>query len=231
MIKADSNVDELYEVMRSAHGARKAGANGYRLHSFFRREQRLLLSHLDWDKGPILDIACGSGLMLLPLMAQGRTVIGVDFNETACNDARHNGLAILRGDAFNLPIGDNSIAQAVNCQFLNQQPAEQTQRFIEETARVLMPGGQLLILWRHAESVLHRSAHAVLQALDKITGDQPEFPQYKNTLEEITRYSHEAGLSLVQGAVTLPVLRPYTLPSTSIRAQLFGASLFAILKK
>jgi ubiquinone/menaquinone biosynthesis C-methylase UbiE len=231
MINADSSVDELYERMRSAHGAKNAYANGYRLHRFFKREQRLLLSHLEPGKGPILDIACGSGLMLLPLAAQGTVIIGVDFNETACMDARRNGLTILRGDAFNLPIAGDSIAQAVNCQFLNQQPKERTQRFIEEAARVLMPGGRLLILWRHADSLLHRSAHAALQTLDKFTGAQPEFPQYTNTLDEIATYAPAAGLSLELDAVTLPALWPDTLPSASLRARIFGASLFAILKK
>ncbi len=230
-MKADEQVDALYNTMRGTYGAQDAGANGYRFHSFFEREQRLLLDHLDVACEPILDVACGSGLMLLPLQRQGVDVSGLDFNEDACADARANGFPIVQGDAFNLPFPANSFGQIVNCQFLNQQPADKTQRFVEEAARVLRQGGSLLILWRHADSLLHRSAHAVFRMADRVTGNQPGFPQYSNPLADVERYASEAGLSLVESAVTLPVLRQDRVAAHSIAAKLFGASLFARFEK
>jgi SAM-dependent methyltransferase len=230
MIQADKETDARYKFLRDRHGETNPQANGYRLSSFFEREQRVLLSALNRNLGPFLDIACGSGLMLSPLLKEGRDVYGLDFNNDACHAAHQNGLKIIRGDAFNLPLPDRSIGQIVNCQFLNQQPAEETRKFIEESARVLKSGGQLIILWRHARSLVHRSAHAVFTFMDKFTG-QPPFPQYEHSFDEIKRFAKGAGLQVEQEAVTLPFLKPDYIQSDSFVAHLIGASQYIVLKK
>jgi len=230
MIKADKDVDARYGFLRDRHGDTNPQANGYRLESFFAREQRILLNAVDCKNGPFLDIACGSGLMLAPLLTQGHKVCGLDFNADACEAAKANGLQILRGDAFNLPLADNSIGQIVNCQFLNQQPPEQTRAFINESARVLKSGGQLIILWRHARSFLHASAHSMFTIMDRFTG-QPPFPQYEHPITEIKNFADQAGLVPIKDAVTLPFLKPDMVPSNGVRAKIIGASLFIILRK
>lgn len=229
-ITADKDVDARYEYLRDRHGEENPMANGYRLSSFFEREQRVLLSAVDKSNGPFLDVACGSGLMLFPLLGEGHDVYGLDFNEDACVAANSNGIKVLRGDAFNMPLPDNTIGQIVNCQFLNQQPAEQTQKFIEESARVLKQGGQLIILWRHARSLIHRSSHAVFTFIDRFTG-QPPFPQYEHPMEEIKSFAEGAGLSVEKEAVTLPFLKPDMICADGLRAKVIGASLFIVLKK
>lgn len=230
MIAADKDVDARYEFLRTRHGEKNAMANGYRLSGFFRREQRALFSVLEPDNGPFLDAACGSGLMLQPLIAQGKTVYGLDFNKDACTAARQNGIQILRGDAFNMPLKDSSIGQITNCQFLNQQPPEQTEKFILEARRVLKPGGQLILLWRHAASLLHITAHTIFTGIDKITG-QPPFPQYKHPLEEIRAFASKAGLTMEKEGVTLPFLKPDIIDEKNPAARIIGASLFATLRK
>ena len=228
---ADQDVDRLYRQMREQHGAKKAGANGYRSHKFFLREQRLLLQHTHGIDGPILDIACGSGLMLQPLYLSGQTVTGLDFNEDACKDARQNGMSIIQGDAFELPFANSTFSAAVNCQFLNQQPAAATQRFVEEACRVLQPGGKLIILWRHADSWLHKTAHRILRTLDSITNAQPEFPQYANPLSDVAQYAKDADMQLTFSAVTLPMTPIQHVAANGAIAGIAGASLFAIFEK
>ena len=66
-MRADRETDALYAGMRRRFGARRAEANGYRYAGYFHREQALLLSLLDADAAVVLDVACGSGLMLEPL--------------------------------------------------------------------------------------------------------------------------------------------------------------------
>lgn len=229
-VKADTDTDARYKFLRDKHGEANPQANGYRVGSFFDREQRVLLSVLDRNLGPFMDVACGSGLMLSPLLGEGHDVYGLDFNEDACVGAHQNGIKIMRGDAFSMPLPDGSIGQIVNCQFLNQQPVEETKKFIEESARVLKSGGQLIILWRHARSFAHKSAHAVFTFMDKFTG-QPPFPQYEHPMEEIRTFGENAGLKTVHEAVTLPFLQPDYIKSDSVMANLVGASLFIVLKK
>ena len=230
MIVADKDVDRRYEYLRERHGKENPMANGYRLGGFFEREQRVLLSVIDKQNGPFLDVACGSGLMLAPLLDQGQDVYGLDFNADACVAAYSNGLKILRGDAFNMPFPDGTIGQIVNCQFLNQQSAEQTHQFIKESARVLKPDGQLIILWRHARSLIHIGAHAVFTIKDKFTG-QPAFPQYEHPLDEVKYFAKEAGLNVEKEGVTLPFLKPDVISPKALGANILGASLFIVLKK
>ncbi|GJL85506.1 MAG: hypothetical protein DHS20C02_12810 [Micavibrio sp.] len=229
-MKADTNVDARYKFLRDRHGEENPQANGYRLGSFFAREQRVLLSALDYKKGPFLDVACGSGLMLAPLLKEGHMVYGLDFNDDACIAAIQNGIKILRGDAFNMPLADNTIGQIVNCQFLNQQPPEQTKKFIEESARVLKPGGQLIILWRHARSMIHKTSHAVFTFMDRFTG-QPPFPQYEHPMQEVQSFAEASGLEVKQKAVTLPFLKRDMICTDGLTAKTIGASLFIVLRK
>ena len=229
-IEADRDVDARYGHMRGRFGGARPEANGYRLQAFFRREQRVLLAALQRETGPILDAASGSGLMLGPLVRQGRPVLGLDFNAEACAAAKGNGLLTIRGDAFNLPLADESIGQIVNCQFLNQQPSDRSRVFIGECARVLKSGGQLIVLWRHAESLIHRAAHMGFSILDRVS-KRPRFPQYVHPMQEIKAFAEESGLEVQREAVTLPFLKADILCADSVWAGVVGASLFIVLRK
>ncbi|MBP7722525.1 MAG: class I SAM-dependent methyltransferase [Alphaproteobacteria bacterium] len=229
-ISGDKDVDGRYDYLRNRHGTANPAANGYRLDRIFKRDQEALFSAIDRNNGPFLDIACGSGLMLAPLLNQGHNVYGLDFNADACVAAHMNGIKIIRGDAFNTPLPDGTIGQIVNCQFLNQQPAAQTEKFIQESARVLKPGGQLIILWRHARSFIHISAHAVFTVLDKFSG-QPPFPQYVHSFKEIESFAAKAGLTVEKKAVTLPFLGLRMISPDAPGANIIGASQFLVLRK
>lgn len=227
---ADRITDSLYADLRARFGGSKAGANGYQFQFFFRREQAVVLSLLKRSGHPLVDIACGSGLMLAPLLREGLTPFGVDYNETACKDAKNHGLAVLRGDAFDLPFRDNSVAQAINCQFLNQQTHANTSLFLQEASRVLQPGGRLILLWRHGESLIHRLAATVFHLLDRLAG-RPEFPQYLHPVEVMRSLAVNLGFRLIEESVTLPIFLPRRVPTGGLRAWALGASLVFVLEK
>ncbi len=227
---ADQQTDGLYAGIRQKFGQQSAGANGYQMSAFFRREQALLYSFLRPNDFPLLDVACGSGLMLAPSLGNGAEVIGVDFNQQACVDARNNGLKVLRGDAFELPFADQTMAQVVNCQFLNQQSAADTQRFISEVARVLKPGGQLVLFWRHAESVFHRLAGTLIRASERMSG-APVFPQFTHPMAEIETLMTASGLVVVERAVSVPFGYPRQLRPSRIAARVIGASLVLVAER
>ena len=227
---ADQRTDNLYAGIRQKFGQREAGANGYQMYSFFRREQRLLYSLLRPTEFPILDIACGSGLMLSPSLEGDGLVVGLDFNERACMDALANGLRVFRGDAFRLPLANDSVAQAINCQFLNQQTAENTQLFIKEVARVLKPGGQLVLFWRHADSLFHRVAGALVRTRERLTGE-PVFPQFSHPLAETEVMLRKANLSVSERLVSVPFFYSQPLRPSQWAAGLVGASLVIVAEK
>ena len=203
---ADKSTNLKYRYMRLTHSYNKGQANGYRSHAFFLREQKIILSLLNSIQSPILDLACGSGIMLSPLLNTQTDIIGLDYNENACISAKSNRIYTLRGDAFCLPIKENSISQVINCQFLNQQTQANAAIFVDEITKVLTPGGQAIILWRNSNSLLHRVSHFLLSIADKIKG-APIFPQFKHTIKELKEYSNKNELEVTFEAVSLPVSR------------------------
>ncbi|MBP5858647.1 class I SAM-dependent methyltransferase [Marivibrio halodurans] len=244
--RADRTVDALYQGLRGRFGGTGPGANGYVTAGFFRREQRVLLALVvataaGRDDPPvILDIACGSGLMLGDATARARLpagtrVLGLDFNARACRDAAANGVRIARGDAFRLPFADGALSHAVNCQFLNQQTAAARAPFLAEAHRVLAPGGHLILLWRKADSWPHRAVNALLSARDRRAG-RPVFPQVDHPMAALIAEAEATGFRVARAGVTLPVApRPGgaapVLGARSPLARPLGASNLLVLRK
>ena len=229
---ADKNTDALYKSVRAEYGNKRAKANGYRAQFFFRLEQRTVFEQLHDTDTPIIDIACGSGLMLTPLLgsALNSSIYGLDYNDDACIAAQQNQIPTIRGDAFNLPFPAASIAQFINCQFLNQQTPENTALFVTQLSQALKPGGRAIILWRHGNSLIHRLTHSIFLLIDRLR-QAPEFPQYIHTIEQLKTYAQTAGLTISKQAVTLPI--PYMQPVKSDHwlARVLGASFMLVLTK
>ena len=229
-ISADRTVDRRYGILRERYGHRNARSNGYRLHAYFLREQEMVLAALQRHTGTIVDIACGSGLMVQPLDDELTPVFGIDFNAQACQSAYSNGLAVVRGDAFALPFGDACIRQVVSCQFFNQQKPEQVERFVRETSRVLTPGGQAVLVWRNGKAWIHRVAHTLFTLLDRLRR-RPDFPNFNHDHSDLRRYAQSYGLEVERITLSFPLLRWQTSRLDDIAATMFGASYFLILTK
>jgi len=230
-LQADKHTDRLYEHLRSRHGDSDSGANGYRLQSYFLREQELILAEIG-TAATVADLGCGSGLMVKPLTGADpdRQVLGVDYNEIACRDAHNNGINIIRGDVFSLPLRDEVLDRAINCQFLNQQPGEKARHFIREVYRVLKPGGRLILLWRNDRALIHKLAVFVYRYIDRFTG-RPEFPYYDNWIDDLDRYSRDLGFQCVKKQLIFPLFRWRFEIVDALPARIFGASCFLVLEK
>ena len=217
--------------MRSTHGHDDGQSNGYRSHKFFLREKALLSTLINNDLNTILDIACGSGLMLSHYINNTDfDILGVDYNENACTGAQLNELTIFRGDAFHLPLKKNSIPQIINCQFLNQQTPENASIFIEEIARILKPGGQAIIFWRNSRSLLHTMAHYLLSIVDKLK-KRPLFPQYSHSIKTLSDHSKNYNLTPSFQAVSIPYGPIKYVSTKNPLAYIFGASNILVVKK
>ncbi len=226
----DKDTDRLYENLRSRHGDTNPGANGYRLEQYFLREQEMILSEISDSNNTIVDLACGSGLMVKPLSKDNHLVIGIDFNETACRDAQSNQIKIIRGNVFAIPLADSIADRVINCQFLNQQPQGKAEQLLNEVYRILKPGGRLVLIWRNDRALIHRFAVFIYRYIDKITG-RPEFPYYDNYIDDLENYCKNIGFSPVNKFLTFSLLSWKYYKLDSIAAKSLGASCFLVVEK
>jgi ubiquinone/menaquinone biosynthesis C-methylase UbiE len=103
----------------------------------------------------VLDIGCGTGTQALATARRcgpGGTVVGVDISapmlDAARRKARRRGLdiAFRQADAAELPFPDGSFDVVTFTTVLHMVPEGRRARSLAEAARVLAPGGRLLLV-------------------------------------------------------------------------------------
>jgi demethylmenaquinone methyltransferase / 2-methoxy-6-polyprenyl-1,4-benzoquinol methylase len=92
----------------------------------------------------VVDVACGTGDLAALAAAAGVRAVGVDFAPAMLTRARASGAALVRGDAAALPLRP-ACADAVTCGFALRNVVE-IEPVLAEAARVLRPGGRLVLL-------------------------------------------------------------------------------------
>lgn len=94
----------------------------------------------------VLEVACGTGPGLGLLKAKARSLVAGDISEEILQRARThygNRVDIRRMDAMALPFGDRSLDIVIIFEALYYVP--DAVRFVAECARVLRPGGKVLV--------------------------------------------------------------------------------------
>ncbi|MDL9935620.1 class I SAM-dependent methyltransferase [Gordonia sp. ABSL1-1] len=113
---------------------------------WFRRHEVAYQHIVDRCSGrELLEAGSGEGYGAALLATAATTVTCVDYDHTAVEHTRRRypGLIVHEGNLIDLPLADDSVDTVVNFQVIEHlwdQPA-----FIAECARVLRPGGELLI--------------------------------------------------------------------------------------
>ncbi len=119
------------------------------------RMNHLMTAGLDrcWRKravqglhGKVLDVACGTGDMVVELLRQGCSVTGVDLSKEMMAIAKRKApqAEYRLADAEHLPFGDASF-DAVTCAF-GVRNFVHLEQGLHEMLRVLKPGGRMVIL-------------------------------------------------------------------------------------
>lgn len=112
-----------------------------------RRWRARLLAHLGDVRGRVVvDSCCGTGDLSVVLEERGARVVGVDFTPAMLAHAREKrpGSLFVAGDALRLPVADG-VADAASIAFGLRNVADRRAGLVE-LARVVRPGGQVLVL-------------------------------------------------------------------------------------
>ena len=113
-------------------------------------EREALTSFLDGlsPGSRVLDAGCGGGKPVLRrLTSQSQQAIGLDFSAEQLEIATSNApkAELLRGDMTRIPVTDGCLDAVFAYHSLIHIPSDEHQTVIDEFARVLRPGGQLLV--------------------------------------------------------------------------------------
>jgi SAM-dependent methyltransferase len=127
------------------------------------------------DGETVLDLGCGSGLMLLGAVSRGSAVTGIGVDlwrtvdqagsdpETCLDNARRLGvdgrIKLLDADMSTLPLPRDSVDLVTACLAIhNIHDQDARRRTLAEAARVLRPGGRLAIIDFRRTGEYRRSA-------------------------------------------------------------------------
>jgi SAM-dependent methyltransferase len=126
--------------------------------------------------GPVLDAACGTGRHAAHLCEQGRQVIGVDASQAMLDRAaiKLPGVDLRLGELTSLPLADGEVAGAVCALALSH--LRELGPSVTELARVLEPGGRLIVSNPHPFATAILGWRAVFMDGDGRRSMIPEYP-------------------------------------------------------
>ena len=144
----------------------------------------------------VLDVACGAGLVALPLADAGYRVEGVDLSEGSLDVARRRvpGATFRTGDALALDAADGAYDAVLLLDMLEH--VEEPDRAVAEAARVVRPGGVVVF------NTFNRTPLSWLVAvhgLKAVTRDAPEHLHVWRLFippETLREYARAAGLEV-----------------------------------
>jgi ubiquinone/menaquinone biosynthesis C-methylase UbiE len=111
----------------------------------------------------VLEVGCGTGLILKEIAGDARRAAGVDLSAGMLSRSRERGLTVVQGDATALPFASGSFDIVCAYKILPHVP--DLKAALAEMTRLLRPGGHLL-----AEFYNRRSLRHLVKRLKRPTG-------------------------------------------------------------
>ena len=108
------------------------------------------------DADLVLDLGCGRGEWLALLTAQGYQAQGIDRNDQAVNHCQRQGLKVIAGEALTYlqTLGDASTAAITSFHLIEYLSLPILVQLLQESYRVLRPGGLLLLESANPDNLL-----------------------------------------------------------------------------
>lgn len=179
-------------------------------------EAKLTLRHA---RGRILEIGCGTGLILKRLRKH-HPAIGADLSKGMLLRARAKGLAVVRASATALPFRDAAFGTVCSFKVLAHVPAIETAT--AEAARVLAPSGTALLEFYNRQSLRYWSFRLRDGAISAHTNEKDVFTRYDN----LTQMRHYLPPTL--DLIDLCGVRVLTPAAPLLRVPAFGRFLAAL---
>ncbi|WP_323676948.1 class I SAM-dependent methyltransferase [Halorubellus sp. PRR65] len=111
-------------------------------------DHRALLDRFldDAPEGRVLDAGCGAGEPVLSRLADERAVVGTDFSREQVRRASTVAPGrVVQSDITSLPFADDAFGAITAFYAVIHVPFEEQRAVYDEFARVLQPGGELLV--------------------------------------------------------------------------------------
>ena len=145
---------------------------------------------IDPKPGHVLDVGCGTGLMLGRL--KDKDPVGLDFSPLSLQFCKRRGITrLIRGDVTHLPFADNSLDLVLALDLIEH--VERDDMMVKEVARVLRPGGYFM---------------ATVPAHQSLWSD------HDVSLHHYRRYSYNGFLKLIKSSGLKPVKYSYGITFT-----------------
>jgi SAM-dependent methyltransferase len=109
------------------------------------------------DRGEVCDMGCGPGQIARYLRDAGATVFGLDLSPGMVEQAQalNPDIPFREGNMMALDLGDGTLAGIAAFYAIVNIPKESLPVVFREMARVLQPGGLLLLAFHAGDEVLH----------------------------------------------------------------------------
>lgn len=168
--------------------------------------------------GDVLEVGCGTGLVLSRIRQFAKTARGVDLSPGMLEKARERGLDVQEGSATALPFPDASFDAACSFKVLAHVP--EIEKALAEMARVTRPGGHVIAEFYNPYS---------LRGLLKRFGPRGRIAQAAHEGHVYTRFDSPARVrSLTPSGCTLVDARGVRIatPTAHVMRSRIGRSVF-----
>jgi ubiquinone/menaquinone biosynthesis C-methylase UbiE len=170
-------------------------------------DRSLLLDFIELIKiqanSRVVDVGCGSGRVAAFMADHGLDVFGVDVSQAMLAVARtaHPDIEFEEGQLNALPIETGVLAGAVCWYSIIYTPLDRLAEAFDELARVLIPGGNLLLAFQADGEPVHR---------EDAFGTRLPLTSYRHDVQEVAGCLENAGFKICTTALRAPELEHET---------------------